>query len=102
MALDRRSLRSAKLVRVLVTVKDRRGYLIRGASLHMRATPVKHIANGAQRAAFTNRVGKAQFAFRVKASAFKGGLLTIVARAATPKSTATRKVALRLPAAVTR
>jgi len=102
LALDSRFLRSAKHVRVLVTVKDRRGYLIRGASLRLRAMPAKHVANGALRAAFTNRVGKAQFAFRLKASAFKGGLLTIAARAATPKSTATKKVALRLPAAVSR
>jgi hypothetical protein len=102
MALDSRSLRSAKHVRVLVTVKDRRGYLIRGASLRLVATPTKHVANGALRAGFTNRVGKAQFAFRIKASAFKGGLLTIAARASTPKATATKKVALRLPAAVTR
>jgi hypothetical protein len=102
MAIDSRSLRSAKHVRVLVTVKDRRGYLIRGASLRLVATPSKHVANGALRAGFTNRVGKAQFAFRIKASAFKGGLLTIAARASTPKSTATKKVALRLPAAVTR
>jgi len=98
-ALDKRLLKSTKHVRVLVTVKDRRGYLIRGASLRLLATPAKHVANGALRAGFTNRVGKAQFAFRLKASAFKGGLLTIAVRAATPKSTATKKVALRLPAA---
>ena len=102
MALDSRYVKSAKHLRVLVTVKDRRGYLIRGAALQLRAMPAKHVADGALRAAFTNRVGKAQFAFRLKASAFEGGLLTIAARAATPKSTATRKVALRLPAAVTR
>ena len=46
-----------------------------------------------------DRAEPAQFAFRIKASAFKGGLLTIAARASTPKSTATKKVALRLPAA---
>jgi hypothetical protein len=102
MAFDKRLLRSTKHVRVLVTVKDRRGYLIRGAALQLRAIPAKHVANGALRASFTNRVGKAQFAFRLKASAFKGGLLTIAARASTPKSTAIKKVALRLPAAVTR
>ncbi|HEU5489902.1 MAG TPA: hypothetical protein VFU84_03835 [Gaiellaceae bacterium] len=102
MGLDSRYVKSAKHLRVLVTVKDRRGYLIRGAALQLRAMPAKHVADGALRAAFTNRVGKAQFAFRLKASAFEGGLLTIAARAATPKSTATRKVALRLPAAVTR
>ncbi|MGH3128622.1 MAG: hypothetical protein ACRDPX_11930 [Gaiellaceae bacterium] len=102
MALDSRWLKSAKHIRVLVTVKDRRGYLIRGASLRLRAMPAKHVANGALRVAFTNRVGRAQFALRLKASAFQGRLLTIAVRAATPKSTATRKVALRLPAAVTR
>lgn len=101
-AFDKRLLRSTKHVRVLLTIKDRRGYLIRGAALQLRAMPAKHVANGALRAGFTNRVGKAQFAYRLKASAFKGGLLTIAARVATPKSTATKNVALRLPAAVTR
>jgi hypothetical protein len=94
-ALDKRLLKATKHVRMLVTIKDRR-------SLRIVAMPARYVANGAHRAGFTSRLGTAQFAFRLKASAFQGGLLTIAARASTPKATATKKVALRLPAAVTR
>jgi hypothetical protein len=101
-AVDKRFLKSAKFVGLVVTVKDRRGYLIRGASLRLGAKPSKHMANGALRAGFTNRVGKAQFGFRLRASALAGPgpkLLTIATRAATPKSSAATKVTLRLPVA---
>jgi hypothetical protein len=101
-AVDKRFLKSAKFVGLVVTVKDRRGYRIRGASLRLWAMPPKHLANGALRAGFTNRVGKAQFGFRLRTSALAGPgpkFLTIATRAATPKSSATKKVTLRLPVA---
>jgi hypothetical protein len=101
-AVDKRFAKSTEVVRLVVTVKDRRGYLIRGALLRLRAMPAKHTANGSQRAGFTNRVGKAQFGFRLRASAFAGPgpkFLTIATRAATPKSSTAKKVALRLPVA---
>jgi Glucodextranase, domain B len=97
---DKHLLRPARLLGLVVTVKDRRGYLIRGASLRMRALPSRHVANGALRAGFTNRVGRARFAYHMRASALAGKeskLLTITVRAATPKSSATTWVALRLP-----
>lgn len=104
-AFDKRFLGTAKHVRVLVTVKDRRGYLIRGALLRLRALPAKHVANGAVRAGFTNRIGKAQFGYRLRQSAFTGTstkVMTFAARAATPKASTTKRFVLRLPAAVTR
>jgi hypothetical protein len=104
-ALDKRFLKSAKFLRVVVTVKDRRGYLIRGAALRLRAMPWKHVANGPLRAGFTNRIGKGQFAYKLRANAFKAPpakYLTIAMRAATPASSRNKKVTLRLPAAVTR
>jgi hypothetical protein len=104
-ALDKRYLKTGKYLGVVVTVQDRRGFLIRGAALRLRGMPAKHVANGALKAGFTNRVGKGRFAFRLKASAFTGTPaqhFTIWTRAATPKSSATRKVTLRLPAAVRR
>jgi hypothetical protein len=100
-ALDKRFLKPAKSLGVIVTVKDRRGFLIRGAALQLRGMPAKHVATGALKAGFTNRVGKGQFAYRLKASAFTGKpaqFFTIWMRAATPKSSATKKVTLRLPA----
>jgi hypothetical protein len=104
-AFDKRFLGSAKHLRVLVTVKDRRGYLIRGALLRLRALPAKHVANGAVRAGFTNQIGKAQFGYRLRQSAFAGTstkVMTFAARAATPKASTTKRVVLCLPAAVTR
>jgi hypothetical protein len=104
-ALDKRFLSPTKSLGVIVTVTDRRGFLIRGAALQLRGMPRKHVANGARKAGFTNRVGEGRFAYRLKASAFTGSpvrFFTIWTRAATPKSSATKKVTLRLPAAVTR
>ena len=104
-ALDKRFLTSPKKqLRMVVTVKDRRGYLIRGASLRLRAMPAKHVANGKLRAGFTNRFGKAQFRYTLRAKAMTGSpakWLTIVTRAATPKASASKRVQLRLPAAFT-
>jgi hypothetical protein len=100
-ALDKRFLKPAKYLGVVVTAKDQRGFLIRGAALRLRAMPAKHVANGASKAGFTNRVGKGRFAYRLAASAFKGKPaqhLTIWTRAATPKYSAAKKVTLRLPA----
>jgi len=101
-ALDKRLLTTPKKqLHVLVTVKDRRGYLIRGASLRLRAMPSKNVANGMLRAGFTNRFGKAQFRYTVRANAMTGGpakWLTVATRAATPKASASKRVQLRLPA----
>ncbi|HYI74573.1 MAG TPA: hypothetical protein VEW90_04815 [Gaiellaceae bacterium] len=101
-ALDKRLLTTPKKqLHVLVTVKDRRGYLIRGASLRLRALPSKNVANGMVRAGFTNRFGKAQFRYTVRANATTGApakWLTVATRAATPKASASKRVQLRLPA----
>ena len=86
-------------------VKDRRGYLIRGASLRLRALPSRHVANGATRAAFTNRLGRAAFGLKLKASGCTcpaANVLTLALRAATSKHSVTKSVTLGLPAAVTR
>jgi hypothetical protein len=104
-ALDKRLLTSPKKqLRVVVTVKDRRGYLIRGASVRLRAMPSKHVANGMLQAGFTNRFGKAQFRYTLRAKAMTGSpakWLTIATRAATPKASASKRVLLRMPAAFT-
>jgi hypothetical protein len=104
--LDKRFLKSAKHLRAVVTVKDRRGFLIRGAALRMSAMPARHVANGPVRAGFTNRVGQAQFGYRMTPGAFKKGALpkylTLATRASTPKASATKRVTFRLPIQTTR
>ena len=70
--LDTHALKAARKLGVVVTIKDRRGYLVRGATVRLRATPVRMLGNGSTRAGFTNRVGKALFAYRLSPSALAG------------------------------
>jgi hypothetical protein len=99
--LDKRFLKAAKYLRVIVTVKDRRGFLIRGAALRMQAMPARHVANGSVRAGFTNRVGQKQFAYRMTPEALKKGALpkylTLATKASTPRANASKRVTFRLP-----
>ena len=63
--------------------------------------PSEHVANGMLRAGFTNRLGKAQFRYTLRAKAMTGDpakWLMIATRAATPKASASKRVQLRLPA----
>jgi hypothetical protein len=88
-----------------VTVKDRRGYLIRGAALRLRALPSRHVANGAVRLGFTDRVGRARFTYRLRAGVVGGQqlrYLTIATRASTPTRATTKSVTFCMPAAVAR
>lgn len=97
---DKRMLASSGRLRVLVTVKDRRGYLVRGTALRLSAKPRYHLANGSVRAGFTNRFGRGQFTYRLRPAAFAGpqhAVLTTVARAKTPTASAWRKASFRLP-----
>ncbi len=104
-AFDKRLLKPAKYLRLVVTVKDLRGYRIRGASLRLHAMPAKHIRNGTIRAAFTNRIGRAAFGYRLNPNAFTGQpgkVLVFAMQAATPTSGVNKRVILRLPSAATR
>ena len=96
--VDKQKLGTSGRLGVRVTVKDRRGYLVRGAAVRLVATPHKQLTNGSIRAGFTNRLGRAQFTYRVRMSSLAGmpGSLTIVTRAKTPTATATKRVAVRL------
>ena len=97
---DKRLLGSAGRLHVLVTVKDRRGYLVRGAALRVSAKPGDYLATGSVRAGFTNRFGRAKLTYRLRPSAFAGprqAVLTTVARAKTPTVSAWRKASLQLP-----
>jgi hypothetical protein len=93
---------SAGRLGVLVTVKDRRGYLVRGAALRLAAAPARYLATGPTQAGFSNRLGQARFTYRLRSAALSTGMpraLTVQARAATATATASRKAAVRLPIA---
>jgi hypothetical protein len=97
---EKSRLTNAKPLRVNVTVKDRRGYLIRGAGVRLVVTPGRYVANGSARTGFTSRLGQAKFSFRLRGGAFSGATaryLALVTNASTPTACAKRKVVLRLP-----
>jgi hypothetical protein len=97
---DKRRLVSKKRLGIVVLVKDKRGFLIRGAALRLKGMPLRYLVDGANCAGFTNRLGRATFGYRLHEKAFTGKArrLTIVVRANTPTASAKKKVMLKLPA----
>jgi hypothetical protein len=95
----KQNVRSRHFMRMVVTVKDRRGLLIRGAKLSVRSTrpgrlsqrPKMHLSGRKGRATFTLRLGKAAF----------GKRLVVVTLAKTPKAKATKRSAVVVPRART-
>jgi hypothetical protein len=84
-----------KRVRMIVTVKDRRGYLIRDAIVTVKGMPARAIQGGVQ-AATTNRIGKATLVLRPQPALF-GGRLATRTTAKTPSAAATKVSSTRLP-----
>lgn len=84
-----------KRVRMVVTVKDRRGYLVRDAIIQVNALPGRAILGGAA-AATTNRVGRATLVVRPRAATF-GARLTTRTTAKTPTATASAITGVKLP-----
>ncbi len=97
---DKSTLRWNRKLGVAVTVKDRRGFLIRGAALRLAGMPARYLATGALRTGFTNRFGQATFAFRLRPQAFAScGCKTLVVqvRASTARAAARKAAATRMP-----
>jgi hypothetical protein len=97
---DKRHLLSQRRLGIIVTVKDRRGYLIRGAALRLKGMPLRYFSNGASRSGFTNRVGLKRFAYTLQKRAFTDRLprrLTLVVRAGTPRAAAKKVAKMQLP-----
>ncbi len=99
-----KGVRAHKRIRVTLTVKDRRGLLIRGAKVGIRAAKYQHRlvlrTPGAKR---TNRFGKVSFTLRLRAAKFTHARkLHTVATATTPSAKASRTTSVRLPRLTTR
>ncbi len=97
---DRRGILSHERLGVLVTIKDRRGYLVRGAAVRLRGMPARYLANGATRAGFTNRFGVTRFGYLLQKRAFTDRFprkLTVRVRASTPSAAARKIARARLP-----
>jgi hypothetical protein len=90
-----RNVRRTKRLRMVITVKDRRGLLIRNATVSVRSRYARRIARN-PRAKKTNRVGQAAFLLRARDRAF-GRRLVMITVAKTPKAKASKRSSVRIP-----
>jgi hypothetical protein len=90
-----KNVRRTKRMRIVVTVKDRRGLLIRKATVSVRSRYAGRIARN-PRAKKTNKVGQAAFLLRARNRAF-GKRLVMVTVAKTPSAKATKRSSVRIP-----
>jgi hypothetical protein len=90
-----RNVRRTKRLRVVVTLKDRRGLLIRNGSVSVRSRFGGRIFRN-PRAKRTNRVGQAAFLLRARKAAF-GKRLVMITVAKTPSAKASKSSSVRLP-----
>jgi hypothetical protein len=87
--------RRKHLVRMVITVKDRRGLLIKGAKISVRSTKAGRLSHRPKMHT-SGRKGRATFTLRLRNTAF-GKRLIVVTVAKTPKAKATKKSAVSLP-----
>jgi hypothetical protein len=90
-----RNVRRTKRLRMVITVKDRRGLLIRNATVSVRSRYARRIARN-PRAKKTNRVGQAAFLLRARDRAF-GRRLVMITVAKTPKAKTSKRSSVRIP-----
>jgi hypothetical protein len=85
----------SRRVRMVVTVKDRRGLLVHGAKLRVRETKRFRVLRQ-PKASTTGAKGRATFVFRLQKGAF-GKRLLVVSLATTPHAKVSRKTAVLVP-----
>lgn len=90
-----RHIAQTKRVRMVVTIKDRRGYLVRGAKITVRAAQSGRLIRRAQTKP-TGRLGQAGFLLRLRPSAF-GKRLVMVTVGKTPSAKASKKTSVKVP-----
>jgi hypothetical protein len=83
-----------KRLRMIVTVKDSRGYLVRGATITVRSRAAGQLVRRSQ-AKKSTKVGQASFVLRVKARTL-GKRLVMVTVGRTPTAKAAKTTSLRL------
>lgn len=94
-----KGVRAHKRIRVTLTVKDKRGLLVRGAKVAIRAAKFQHrllVRRPAARR--TNKAGKATFTLRLRAARFtRHRKLHTVSTATTASAKTSRATSIRLP-----
>jgi hypothetical protein len=96
-----RTARALKRFRMMVTVTDRRGRLVRNATVRVRPTSVqarKRFVVGNQRTKRSSRTGQANFLVLVRKHAL-GKRLFMITAAQTPSARAQKTTSVRLPKA---
>jgi hypothetical protein len=94
-----KSVRTSKRIVVSLTVRDKRGLLIRGAKVRIRAASFEHdFVLGTQAAKTTNPNGVVSFTLKLRVAKFnRPERLFTVATALTPSAQTTRTTSVRLP-----
>jgi hypothetical protein len=90
-----KNVRRTKRMRMVVTVRDRRGLLIRNATISVRSRYARRIFRN-PKAKKSNRVGQAAFLMRARNKAF-GKRLVMITLAKTPSAKVSKSSAVRIP-----
>jgi hypothetical protein len=90
-----KNVRRTKRLRMVVTVRDRRGLLIRGATVSSRSRYARRIVRN-PRSKKTNKAGQVAFLLRARNRAF-GKRLVMVTVAKTPTAKASKASSVRIP-----
>ena len=85
--------RSTKRLRMLVTVKDRRGLFVRGATVTVRSAHPRRVI-GRTTVKRTGKLGQVGFVMRLRPSALRSRFYTVTT-AKTPKAKASRRTSVR-------
>jgi len=90
-----KGVRATKRLRMVVTVKDRRGLLVRGARVTVRSVRSARVV-GRAKIKRSNKKGQTGFVLRLRSKAF-GKRLVILATAKTPTAKASKRTSIRVP-----
>lgn len=90
-----KGIKKTKRVRMVVTIKDRRGMLVRGAKVSVLSARAAWV-RGRTKAKSSNKKGQAGFIMRLRPKAF-GKRFIVITTAKTPKAKASKRSSVRLP-----
>jgi hypothetical protein len=91
-----KGVRASRRLRMVVTVKDLRGYLVRGATVRVQGVRPRRPLRSGVYTKPTGTAGRVTFALRPRARAF-GKRLYVRVLARTPNARARRTTSVRLP-----
>lgn len=87
--------RSTKRLRMVVTIKDRRGLYVRGATVTVRAGSLRQVV-GRTKVKRTGKLGQVGFVMRLRPNVIRSRFFTVTT-AKTPKAKAAKRTSVRLP-----